>query len=257
MTLNLCKDHKQEWKQSEYDSNNCDYCKIEKSFTQAEKRLQEEKKLIAAQMLELDNENDALKKKLAEVEQDKTYWFGLWAKEATWREAAEQDRGRLAAEVKEWKHNHEQEVARARFLKERLDMPVERVKAYEKMQELQSQLTAAQEENKRLTYWHSHVCQTCHGIGDITVTAGQTPDSFTQENIPCPDCIGKVLEEHRQQLTAAQQSAQEQRRKGMERAVEIAERIMDGDNYYVRTHDYLHEAIAAAIRAELSKGEGK
>lgn len=26
--LNLCKDHKQEWKQSEYAKENCDYCKL-------------------------------------------------------------------------------------------------------------------------------------------------------------------------------------------------------------------------------------
>ena len=34
--LNLCSKHKQEWKRSEYDSHNCDYCKLEKQLKKAE-----------------------------------------------------------------------------------------------------------------------------------------------------------------------------------------------------------------------------
>lgn len=48
--------------------------------------------------------------------------------------------GRLIAEVGHWKSNHHCEVERARVLKERLDMPLERVKAYELMGQLQKQL---------------------------------------------------------------------------------------------------------------------
>lgn len=46
-------------------------------------------------------------------------------------------------EAKQWKSNHDAQVERSRILKERLDMPVERVKAYETM-------TRLAEENKRL-----------------------------------------------------------------------------------------------------------
>lgn len=37
--LHLCKDHKQEWKRSEYDKNNCDYCKLEKERDELKKAL--------------------------------------------------------------------------------------------------------------------------------------------------------------------------------------------------------------------------
>ncbi len=39
---------------------------------------------------------------------------------------------RLEAEVSHWKSNHVAEVRRARVLKERTDMPIERVQAYER-----------------------------------------------------------------------------------------------------------------------------
>lgn len=54
--------------------------------------------------------------------------------------AAERDK--LRAEVAHWKQNHAHEVARARLLKERTDMPVERIKAYELVAELRAQLAA-------------------------------------------------------------------------------------------------------------------
>lgn len=47
------------------------------------------------------------------------------------------------AEAKQWKANHACEVDRARILKERPDMPIERVAAYQRMVELEK-------ENKRL-----------------------------------------------------------------------------------------------------------
>lgn len=50
---------------------------------------------------------------------------------------------RLRSEVLHWKKNHRQEVERARLLKDRLDMPVERVRAYELCKKLQ-------EENEQL-----------------------------------------------------------------------------------------------------------
>jgi ribosomal protein L34E len=36
--LDLCADHKQEWKQSEYAKHNCDYCKLEIKLLVAEKK---------------------------------------------------------------------------------------------------------------------------------------------------------------------------------------------------------------------------
>jgi hypothetical protein len=46
----------------------------------------------------------------------------------------------LIAEVRHWKANHENQVARARFLVERGDIPLERVRAYEEMAELRAQV---------------------------------------------------------------------------------------------------------------------
>lgn len=56
--------------------------------------------------------------------------------------AIEQERDQLRSEVAHWKQNHAHEVARARLLKERTDMPLERVKAYELVEELRAQLAA-------------------------------------------------------------------------------------------------------------------
>jgi len=38
--LNLCKNHKQEWKHSEYSEGNCDYCKIEKELQTTKQALE-------------------------------------------------------------------------------------------------------------------------------------------------------------------------------------------------------------------------
>ncbi|WFD55561.1 hypothetical protein phi5_81 [Enterobacter phage phi5] len=53
------------------------------------------------------------------------------------------DKQKAESEVAHWKANHECEVSRARVLKERPDMPLERVNAYNRMVELE-------EENKAL-----------------------------------------------------------------------------------------------------------
>lgn len=53
------------------------------------------------------------------------------------------DKQKAEQEASHWKANHECEVSRARVLKERPDMPLERVKAYNRMVELE-------EENKAL-----------------------------------------------------------------------------------------------------------
>ena len=50
-----------------------------------------------------------------------------------------QDNDKLAAERDHWKANHECEVSRARVLKERPDMPLERVNAYNRMVELEKE----------------------------------------------------------------------------------------------------------------------
>jgi hypothetical protein len=39
--LALCKDHKQEWKQSEYAEHNCDYCKLERELAAANAKIAE------------------------------------------------------------------------------------------------------------------------------------------------------------------------------------------------------------------------
>lgn len=66
------------------------------------------------------------------------------------------ERDKLAREVKEWKHNHGQEVARARFLKKRLDMPVERVKAYDLMAEMQSKVQLFEKQIKEYRHKDLH-----------------------------------------------------------------------------------------------------
>ena len=48
----------------------------------------------------------------------------------------------LEAEVAHWKANHTNEVRRARILKDRPDMPIERVRAYEQWGAYQQQLVA-------------------------------------------------------------------------------------------------------------------
>ena len=47
---------------------------------------------------------------------------------------------RQAAEIAHWKNNHATEVRRARVLKERTDMPLERVRAYEQIGELREEI---------------------------------------------------------------------------------------------------------------------
>lgn len=63
-------------------------------------------------------------------------------------QAAELEAAR--AEIAHWKNNHATEVRRARILKERIDMPIERVAAYEQWGKDQRQLAAEQANNVRL-----------------------------------------------------------------------------------------------------------
>lgn len=51
----------------------------------------------------------------------------------------------------EWKNNHDNQVAIARVLKERTDMPLERVNAYNKMKELEAENKRLKEENESLS----------------------------------------------------------------------------------------------------------
>lgn len=39
--LNLCKEHKQEWKRSEYDRHNCDHCRLQKENADLRRLLRE------------------------------------------------------------------------------------------------------------------------------------------------------------------------------------------------------------------------
>ena len=52
----------------------------------------------------------------------------------------------LEREAAQWKNNHETEVRRARVLKERTDMPLERVQAYEKWGEDQARIASLEVE---------------------------------------------------------------------------------------------------------------
>lgn len=52
---------------------------------------------------------------------------------------------------KEWKANHDNQVANSRILKERPDMPVERVNAYNRMLELEAENKRLKEENESLS----------------------------------------------------------------------------------------------------------
>ena len=55
------------------------------------------------------------------------------------------ERDALAKEVRHWKANHATEVERGRLLKERRDMPLERINAYDNYLSLVEQVQAAKE----------------------------------------------------------------------------------------------------------------
>ncbi len=128
----------------------------------------------------------------------------------------------LEAEVKHWKANHACEVERAIVLKERIDMPLERVSAYEQIGKLQSEKTSLEtaynrrvkdcedlfflrrvvfQIGKQLEGYEldqedisrfgkqlmaeSRICPTCEGDG-----MGGDPDGGSG---PCEDCNGATL----------------------------------------------------------------
>lgn len=101
----------------------------------------------------------------------------------------------------------------------------------ERITDLQTQLTAAQEENKRLTEENADL------LAALQIVKEQRQLWW-----------GKAVHRGRE-LAAAQQSAQEQFRKGMERAAEIAHRC--GCQTF-----HCNYIVPDAIRAELSKGKG-
>lgn len=51
----------------------------------------------------------------------------------------------LTEQVYHWKDNHDAQVSAARLLKERVDLPVERVKAYDELLELRAKVAATEE----------------------------------------------------------------------------------------------------------------
>lgn len=67
----------------------------------------------------------------------------------------------LERERDHWKANHENQVRRARILLERPDMPIERVKAYRRMQELEKD-AARYRQLRRGQQW-----SVIDGIGDV------------------------------------------------------------------------------------------
>lgn len=59
-----------------------------------------------------------------------------------------EENNQLRVELAHWKNNHDTEVRRARILKERTDMPIERVQAYEQWGKDQAELAAAKERER-------------------------------------------------------------------------------------------------------------
>lgn len=80
----------------------------------------------------------------------------------------EADNTALKREAAHWKNNHATVVWQARILKERTDMPLERVKAYEKVVELQRLHDALAEDNNRLHAAGSQVIQALEMLGRTT-----------------------------------------------------------------------------------------
>lgn len=68
-----------------------------------------------------------------------------------------EERRALEREVAHWKANHKCEVERARVLKERTDMPLERVKAYEQIGRLQEQVRGLEETYRRDLKMHEEL----------------------------------------------------------------------------------------------------
>lgn len=63
----------------------------------------------------------------------------------------------MTADRDHWKSNHETEVRRARILKERPDMPVERIQAYEAWMQDQEKLMQVSQERNELAEKVSHL----------------------------------------------------------------------------------------------------
>jgi hypothetical protein len=86
---------------------------------------------------------------------------------------------------------------------------------------LTNELTTAKEEIERLKYWEQFVCERCHGVGEITVMSGQTPESYSQDNLPCPDCVGPIIDraEAAEAALTAERKETERLREGMTKAV--------------------------------------
>ena len=57
---------------------------------------------------------------------------------------------KLKAEVNHWKANHDNQVAKARLLMDRPDLPVERTQAYKAFEAMQADNAALKAENERL-----------------------------------------------------------------------------------------------------------
>lgn len=71
---------------------------------------------------------------------------------------------RLHAAVVHWKSNHAAEVRRARVLKERKDMPLERVQAYENWQADLKELAELRAEVKRLRVVEQEYCRVMEAV---------------------------------------------------------------------------------------------
>lgn len=70
----------------------------------------------------------------------------------------------LEKEVAHWKNNHETEVRRARILKERTDMPIDRVRAYEKWGEDQRRIVELENDAKERQSDHAALVEENHEL---------------------------------------------------------------------------------------------
>lgn len=129
------------------------------------------------------------------------------------------DMAAAQAEIAHWKNNHETEVRRARILKERTDMPIERVQAYEKWGEDQRTLAASQVQIKvlrdaldncrlfaarrRAEEWATHILRFCESGGSVANPLRQD-DSALREMLKAErERCAKVCETQTDALSCA------------------------------------------------------
>jgi len=90
-----------------------------------------------------------------------------------------------------WKSNHDAQVQRSRVLKERTDMPLERVKAYEQIGELQTEIGQMKGELQRVyAVTRSHA--------ELTFKAEAERDQLKAKNEKLADALSEITAMHGQ-----------------------------------------------------------